>query len=316
MLPLVRGAETISTETRARMIEQLGWFTKNFNEWLTMIDDVRHGVLDAKTVAITSAAFRPNFHASKGEDHLLAGQWTEATVRFVLATETLLRDVITIALQESLQLNLSTKQLTTYWRQTVREVAALAGFDLAADAAWQEFAKVYDHRNKRFAHGHDEATVDDAFRARSAWSDMRDLMQTAFAQSHGISLEAVQAKVLHRRAEEMSDDDRAAATAAIEQAVLARNQGAVRLRGLSNAHQPKQLLEVAMAYDALSRAGRKSADAAFADALALGFREVQETFSRLTDIDSVLVDAAFGADTENALKHAALGMLRSDVPLL
>ncbi|MCA1704447.1 MAG: hypothetical protein LC808_14790 [Actinobacteria bacterium] len=175
--PLVTRAEAIADATRASMLEHLVWFRRQFDEWLSLITDLREGSVDARRAAITGAAFRPNFHAARAAEHLESEQWTEATLRYVLAGETLVRDVIMSALDERLDANLTPAELTTHWRKTAPKLSLLAGVDLGAQPAWEAFAAVYSDRNARFGHGHEEATVEDALRARAAWADLRTLMQ-------------------------------------------------------------------------------------------------------------------------------------------
>jgi hypothetical protein len=55
---------------------------------------------------------------------------------------------------------------------------------------------VYADRNSRFAHSHEEATVADALRARASWIELRDMMQTLFSKSQGVSLASIQALLL------------------------------------------------------------------------------------------------------------------------
>lgn len=276
------------------MLEHLVWFRRQFDEWLNLIADLREGSVDARRVAITGAAFRPNFHAARAAEHLESEQWTEATLRYVLAAETLVRDVIMTALHERLDVSLTPAQLTTHWRKTAPALSSLADVDLKAEPAWEAFGAVYSDRNARFGHGHEEAALEDALRARAAWTDLRTLMQTLFAHSHGVSLAAIQTEVLHERATQFSPEERAASTEAVDRANAAVGNGRSKLRKAIEAHEPKQPLDLAVAYAALTTAEQELADAAFLDAMAEGFGQVQAAWKRVTDFDSVLVEAVFG----------------------
>ncbi len=294
LAPLVTRSEAIADATRASMLEHLVWFRRQFDEWLNLITDLREGSVDARRAAITGAAFRPNFHAARAAEHLESEQWTEATLRYVLAGETLVRDVIMSALHERLDANLSPPELTTHWRKTAPKLSLLAGVDLGAEPAWESFAAVYSDRNARFGHGQEEATVEDALRARAAWADLRTLMQTLFAHSHGVSLATIQAEVLHERATQFSAEERAVSAEAVDRANAALGDGRSKLREAIEAHEPKQPLDLAVAYAALTTAEQELADAASRDAMAKGFGQVQAAWRRVTDFDSVLVEAIFG----------------------
>ena len=67
---------------------------RHLEESRALAEDLREGRVDAASVAVASAAFRPSFHAARGADHLMAEQWTEATLRYVLAGGNVVRDVI------------------------------------------------------------------------------------------------------------------------------------------------------------------------------------------------------------------------------
>lgn len=294
LAPLVASAEATADTTRTSMLEHLCWFRHQFQEWLYLIEDLREGSLDARQASIASAAFRPNFHAARGADHLVAEQWTESTLRYVLAGETLVRDVIMSALHEKLDATLTTAQLITHWRKTAPELSRLARWDLEAEPAWQSFNALYADRNTRFGHGQEEANVEDALRARSVWADLRDLMQTLFAHSHGISLALIQARVLHERAEQLAPHERAASAEAVDRANAAIRDGRKALLKAIKAHQPKQPQDLADAYAALSSADQELADSASSDAIAEDFAKVQAAWQRVTDFDSVLEEAVFG----------------------
>jgi hypothetical protein len=65
----------------------------------------------------------------------MAEQWTEATLRFVLAGETLVRDVIMGALNERLDVSLTVPELTTHWRKSAPILSRLAGTNLESQPA-------------------------------------------------------------------------------------------------------------------------------------------------------------------------------------
>lgn len=292
--PLVARADSIADETRALTIDSLQWFHHQFRAWLDLIGDVRSGTLDAHRAAISSAAFRPNFHAARAAEYLEGEQWTESTMRYVQAAETLVRDVIMAALAEELGVELTSAERGTYWRRAAKKLSEQAGVDLDTNEAWQAFGVVYAGRNTRFAHGHEEATIEDALQARSAWTQMRDLMQSLFAGSHGVSLEAIQQGVLHKRAEQYSREE----LAAVENAVSAANaviaNGRRRLKEALADHEPKHPRPLAEAYRRLRRDEQELADAAAKDAMAEGFAQVQIAWKRVLDFDTVLLEVVFG----------------------
>lgn len=293
LAPLVDKADEIAGETRANMVHTLRWFRVQFRSWLHIIDDVRSGAVDAHRVSIASAAFRPNFHAARAAEHLQMEQWTETTMRYVQAGETLVRDVIVAALAEHLDVDLTKAEATTYWRKAATKVAALADVDLESEPEWAAFNAVYNDRNTRFAHGHEEASIEDALRALDAWEGLRRLMQTRFL-TQGISLDALQSRVLHERVEQYSDEDRQEASDAVAAANAAMAKGRDLLRRAVAEHQPRHPAALREFYNALSSAERDVADAAAADAMTAGFERVREAWERVTDHDAILTEAVFG----------------------
>ncbi len=293
LAPLVKRADEIAAETRANMVRALGWFRVQVHSWLQMVADVRSGTIDAHRVAIASAAFRPNFHAARAAEHLEKEQWTEATMRYVQAGETLVRDVIVAALAERLDVELTTTDATTYWRRAATKVAALADVVLESEPAWIAFSAVYNDRNTRFAHGHEEAGIEDALRARDAWEALRQLMQTRF-RTFGITVDALQHRVLHERAEQYSDEERAEAVAAVTAANAAMAEGRDRLRQAVADQHPRHPAALRGAYNSLSQHDRDIADAAASNAMNAGFELVREAWERVTDADAIVVEAVFG----------------------
>lgn len=263
--------------------------------FLEVAEDLRAGHAPRHESGVASAAFRPNFHSRKADEFFFTEEWTEAVLRYAMAGETLVREVMAAVAGAVGRPELASPEKLNQFRSLGEEVAKHANVSLAKEPAWLEFTRIYGIRNRLHAHGQEEAAMATAVEARAAWEGLRVLLASRFART-GVTIAGIQSVALIRRAEQWSQDDIHKVELMSEVAEAARRAGLDQLRNLMSSTSPRQPASLQKAIEVLSPPERKSADHAFEAELAAGSGAVKQLWESATDAASILTQAV-GAPT-------------------
>lgn len=287
MVPLIDAVFELANQTRADLRNLLQKAAhSHLAMWQRLIKDIKAGEEDPSRHSIPGAAFRPNYHAAQGSKNFERELWTESFLRYVMAGEVLIRDVVMPAAEEeSDQAPEPSSKRITHWRNEASDLAKRVGVPLDNRAEWLEFSRVYRLRNKEFAHGHKEATMQDAMEARRAFEGLLALFGEVFRASHGITVKALQDRALRLRSLVHGPHE-------IQWAITLRSKVEERIakakadfKALLQVHVPKN---PAVIVERLAELGQSPDDSTFTS----GFEEgLQESFDLLRSLWLVLSDA-------------------------
>lgn len=198
MLRLMGEVTAVGERVRARLRALLRDFARrHLNEWNALVAEVRTGATDPRARMMPGAAFRPEFHARKAEEHFEAELWTESFDRYVRAGETLLGHMFAREVQrvEGVDLRAGHPGWFTAFTRWARE----SGLELDSRPEFQELKRVYTIRSTKVDHGHREATIVEAIDARKAYEGLRLLLDEVFGTRYGVTLASLQDRALFTR---------------------------------------------------------------------------------------------------------------------
>lgn len=291
---LVHGALAVVAETRAAMIAAFAEAAIIHRRFMEVAHDLDAGHAPKHEAGVADAAFRPNFNSRKADEFFAAEEWTEAVMRYSMAGETLVREVMTAVAQAVGKPELASTDKLNQFRSLGESIARQVDVSLAKEPAWAEFTRTYGLRNTLYAHGQEEAALSAAVEARAAWEGLRAMLATLFA-AIGVTVAGIQGDALKRRAEDWSREDISKVEAMTAVAEAARRRGLDRLHKLVSEHDPKQPASLGEAIQALSPAERELADGACEVAMAAGFETVKQLWDVATDTASILTVVVLGS---------------------
>ena len=145
---LVHGALVVAAETRAEMVAAFPDAAVLHRRFFEVADDLRAGQALRHEAGAANAAFRPNFYSRKADEFFFSEEWTEAVLRYAMAGETLVREVMAAVADAIGMPELVLTDKLNQFNSLGEAVAKRANISLAKEPAWVELTRIYGLRNR------------------------------------------------------------------------------------------------------------------------------------------------------------------------